>query len=81
MENDAPVVGPDALTANSKMLKLGHCDCGLEPANFRFARGPGEGPAGVFTSTAPRCLDDGDVDLLHRHHRLEGTLCFAAASR
>jgi hypothetical protein len=22
MENDAPVVGPDALTANSKMVKL-----------------------------------------------------------
>src|SRR5512143_1121951 len=26
-------------------------------------------------SAPPRCLDDGDVDLLHRHHRLEGTLC------
>jgi hypothetical protein len=32
-------------------------------------------------SAAPRCLDGGDVDLLHRHHRLERTLCFIAASR
>jgi hypothetical protein len=23
----------------------------------------------------------GDVDLLHRHHRLEGTLCLTATSR
>src|SRR6266536_973635 len=29
----------------------------------------------------PRCLDRGDVDLLHRHHRLEGTLCLTATSR
>src|SRR5205823_8481214 len=28
----------------------------------------------------PRGFDGGDVDLLHRHHRLEGTLCLAAAS-
>src|SRR5262245_55609281 len=26
----------------------------------------------------PSCLDLGDVDLLHRHHRLEGTLCLSA---
>src|SRR6266478_9372620 len=37
MENDAPVVGPDAPTANSKMVKLDNCDRGLESANFRFA--------------------------------------------
>src|SRR6202035_5123077 len=36
---------------------------------------------GVFTSASPRCLDGGDVDLLHRHHRLEGTLCLTATSR
>src|SRR5688572_9866837 len=35
----------------------------------------------VSTSAPPRCLDGGDVDLLHRHHRLEGTLCLTAASR
>jgi hypothetical protein len=29
----------------------------------------------------PRCLDGGDVDLPHRHHRLEGSLCLSAASR
>src|SRR5256885_6061134 len=34
-----------------------------------------------FTSAAPRCLDGGDVDLLHRHHRLEGTVRSTAASR
>ena len=28
----------------------------------------------------PCCLDGGDVDLLHRHHRLEGTLCLIATS-
>ena len=33
------------------------------------------------TSAPPRCLDGGDVDLLHRHHRLEGTLCLTASSR
>src|SRR5437867_4640011 len=35
---------------------------------------------GVFKSAPPRCLDGGDVDLLHRHHRLEGTLCLGATS-
>src|SRR5579862_9654459 len=30
-------------------------------------------------SRHPHCLDGGDVDLLHRHHRLEGTLCLTAA--
>jgi hypothetical protein len=35
----------------------------------------------VSTSAPPRCLDGGDVDLLHRHHRLEGTLCLTATSR
>src|SRR5215213_11674476 len=34
----------------------------------------------VSTSAPPRCLDGGDLDLLHRHHRLEGTLCLSAAS-
>jgi hypothetical protein len=35
----------------------------------------------VFASASPRGLDGGDVDLLHRHHRLEGTLCLTATSR
>jgi hypothetical protein len=35
----------------------------------------------VSTSAPPRRLDGGDVDLLHRHHRLEGTLCLTATSR
>ena len=40
-----------------------------------------QGRVGVFTSASPRCLDGGDVDLLHRHHRLEGTLGLIATSR
>ena len=39
-----------------------------------------KGCFGVFPSASPRCLDGGDVDLLHRHHRLEGTLCLTATS-
>src|ERR1700730_12588246 len=35
----------------------------------------------VSTSASPCCLDSGDVDLLHRHHRREGTLGLPAASR
>src|SRR4051812_37536641 len=35
----------------------------------------------VFMSASPRGLDGGDVDLLHRHHRLEGTLCLTATRR
>ena len=30
---------------------------------------------------SPRYLDGGDVDLLHRHHRRECTLCLIATSR
>src|SRR6185369_16990227 len=37
--------------------------------------------SGVFPSRSPCCLDGGDVDLSHRHHRLEGALCLTAASR
>ena len=32
-------------------------------------------------SAPPRCLDGGDVDLFHVHHRFEDTLCFLATSR
>src|SRR5947207_5065685 len=35
----------------------------------------------VSTSAPPCCLDGGDVDLLHRHHRLEGALCLTATGR
>jgi phage terminase large subunit-like protein len=34
-----------------------------------------------LTSASPRCLDVGDVDLLHRHHRLEGTHCLPRAAK
>ena len=34
-----------------------------------------------FASASPGRLDGGNVDLLHRHHRLEGTLGFTAPSR
>jgi GTPase involved in cell partitioning and DNA repair len=40
-ENDAPVVGPDAHTANSKMFKLDIATADLKSANFQFARLPG----------------------------------------
>jgi hypothetical protein len=40
-----------------------------------------QGRVSVFTSASPRCLDGGDVDVLHRHHRLEGTLGLTATSR
>jgi hypothetical protein len=36
---------------------------------------------GAFTSASSRCLDSGDIDFLHRHHRFEGAFCLAAASR
>src|SRR5438876_6706286 len=32
-------------------------------------------------SAPPRCLDGGNVDFLHRHHRLEGMLRLIATSR
>src|SRR5512141_1850393 len=32
-------------------------------------------------SAAPRRLDRGDVDLLHRHHRVEGAFGLSAAGR
>jgi hypothetical protein len=35
----------------------------------------------LFTSASSRCLDRGDVDLLHRHHRLEGAFCLTATGR
>ena len=38
MENDGPVVGLDAPTAKSNMVKLDNRDCGLEVANLLFAR-------------------------------------------
>src|ERR1700686_665608 len=46
-------------------------------------RSAGGGRAGedVFTSASPRCLDGGDIDLLHRHHRLKRALCLSATSR
>jgi len=51
-------------------------------SNFRAARDPGpRGHAGVFPSASPRGLDGGNIDLLHRHHRLEGALCLSASSR
>ena len=62
--------------------QTGHCDGTPESASVRLARDPGLiSTVGVFTSASPRGLDRGDVDLLHRHHRLEGTLCLAATSR
>jgi hypothetical protein len=36
---------------------------------------------GEFPSASPRCFDGGDIDLLHRHHRREGTPCLTATNR
>jgi hypothetical protein len=49
------------------------------PRVFSPAASPADRWCGA--SAPPRCLDGGDVDLLHRHHRLEGTLCLTATSR
>src|SRR5687767_13803726 len=38
-------------------------------------------PRGDALSAPPRCLDGGNVDFLHRHHRFEGTPCLIAAGR
>ena len=38
MENDGPVVGLDAPTAKSNMVKLDNRDRGLEAANLLFGR-------------------------------------------
>ena len=35
----------------------------------------------VFTSASPRCLDLGNVDLLHLHHGIEGAFCLTATRR
>src|SRR5580658_5341140 len=35
----------------------------------------------AFTSASPCCLDGGDVDFLHRHHRLEGAPGLTATGR
>jgi hypothetical protein len=40
MGNDGPVVGLDAPTGKSNAVKLDNRDCGLEAANFLFARIP-----------------------------------------
>src|SRR3981081_576282 len=48
---------------------------------YRGIQGRTDRATRLSMSTLPRCLDGGDVDLLHRHHRLEGTLCLAATSR
>jgi hypothetical protein len=80
MESGAPAVGPDAPTGDSKMDKqdIATVDGSRPTSGPRVIQD--EGRIGVFTSASPRCLDRGDVDLLHRHHRLEGTLCLTAAS-
>jgi hypothetical protein len=54
------------------------CSCGAQGIPLRRVF---QGRIGVFTSASPRCLDGGNVDLLHRHHRLEGTLGLTATRR
>src|SRR5207248_10077061 len=41
----------------------------------------GDDEEGRHPSAPPGCLDGGNVDFLHRHHRVEGTLCLIATSR
>jgi hypothetical protein len=82
MENDAHVVGPDAPIANSTMVKptcesrTGICQL-LVYACSRTIKDV----SACSRSASPCCLDGGNVDLLHRHHRLEGTLGLTATGR
>src|SRR5205814_5455279 len=60
------------------------CKCHPGDRTGKISSSPALMPATiafVSTSASPRCLDGGDVELLHRHHRLEGTLCLIATSR
>jgi hypothetical protein len=40
-----------------------------------------DGRFGLFTSASPRFFDGGNIDLLHRHHGIEGAFCLTAAGR
>jgi hypothetical protein len=81
MENDGPVVGLDAPTAKSNVVKLeNRGDWRLLLSCLRVIQDH-YGCDGVFTSASPRCLNSGDVDLVHRHHHFEGTLGLTATSR
>jgi len=68
-------------------ISLGVLTCSVtEDGASPWGRSPGP-KKGCFTVSAigdwhlasPGGLDGGDVDLLHRHHRLEGTLGLIAA--
>src|SRR6185295_15992120 len=63
---------------------LFHCSSSLEPtspcyATHAVAKLDGDIMLPSRNASAPaRCLDRGNVDLLHRHHRLERAFSFAA---
>src|SRR3954469_7340698 len=65
------------------------CPATTSPAARRYTRrsNHGSSPRALLRSSragriaSPRGLDGGDVDLLHRHHRVERALCLAATSR
>ena len=81
MESDGPVAGLDVPTAKSPMAE-GDSRSRTGFANRGLARGQDQsGRLGVSRSALARCLDGGDVDLLHRHHGLEGTVGLTATSR
>src|SRR5438552_14458359 len=51
------------------------------PDRYECPTGSVNWPPGTPSSAASRRLDGGDVDLLHRHHRLERALGLSATGR
>ena len=76
----APGASRPSLRLHKRQWRIGL----LYEIGIAFVLGAGIGAAIILHFKALgmlRCLDGGDVDLLHRHHRLEGTFCLTAASR
>ncbi len=77
----SPTLRSDPLTRRDRNgVRCPEADFGTGIASEWPVTQTNKGRFGVFTSASPRCLDGGDVDLLHRHHRLEGTLCLTPTS-
>src|SRR5262245_62408607 len=66
----APIVSADAFRRCMSATPGGPAHCRASGSTARCPR-----------SASPGLLDRGDVDLLHRHHRVEGALGLAAAGR
>jgi hypothetical protein len=86
LESASRKLVPDSMLREASCIngalcgQFGQSGRGLAVSGMPVIQGQ-KGRVGVFTSASPRCLDAGDVDLLHRHHCLEGTLGLTATSR